>query len=652
MSNSEVLESSAGLFQLRFFMLDFSSNLYLEIQYMPCRNQMKMAWVANRERPLIDTYAILNITEDGKLVIINSNGTFVALNSEQPIMSGNARATLLDSGNLVLKVGEQIVWESFDHPTDTILPGMKLGLFDLKMRQPRKQFLTSWLSPQNPAPGAFTLGVDPNNTKQLVIWERKVIYWRSGIWNGYNFSYLPGLDHKFDTFSFLYSSNENESYFTFTVENTSVSPWIEIDSSGKTVLFELSGDNGFTFESNLTCDDTTLSWSKECVLFEPSKCGSGNVFTQTSGSMSSWEYLNNSELGLSDCRKICTTNCSCNAYASAEPDGTGCKFNRGRKLDNQNSQEVIYIRNNTIVGREMATDHFSDVNKLGQGGFGIVYKGKLPDGLEVAVKRLSKRSGQGQEEFKNEIVLISRLQHRNLIRLLGCCFERKGNILIYEYMPNKSLDSFVFNSTKWSLVDWNKRFCIIEGIAQGLLYLHQYSRLRVIHRDLKTSNVCWMDESQANTNRIIGTYGYMSPEYAMDGSFSVKYDVFSFRVMLLEIISGKKNSGFYLFNSFLNLLGYVNGRGAELVDPRLGETCSANDVLHCVQIALLCVQERPADRPTMLEVVSMLNNKMMLLPAPKEPAFLITSRLHDAGLHKNPRSCSLNHLTISDLEAR
>lgn len=298
----------------------------------------------------------------------------------------------------------------------------------------------------------------------------------------------------------------------------------------------------------------------------------------------------------------------------------------------------------------LATDNFSDENKLGEGGFGPVYKAKLLGGEEVAVKRLSKSSGQGLEEFKNEIILIAKLQHRNLVRLLGCCIHEDERMLLYEYMSNKSLDVFLFDSTKQSLLDWTKRFNIIEGIARGLLYLHRDSRLRIIHRDLKASNILLDEEmspkisdfgmarifggnqNQANTNRVVGTYGYMSPEYAMEGLFSVKSDVYSFGVLVLEIVSGKKNTNSRNHDEdSMNLVGdawklWNEGRTMELVDPSIANSCSRRQVLRCIHVGLLCVQDSPIDRPNMSSVLLMLESETTIYTNPKPPTFSVGLR--------------------------
>ncbi|XP_058092160.1 cysteine-rich receptor-like protein kinase 44 [Magnolia sinica] len=336
-----------------------------------------------------------------------------------------------------------------------------------------------------------------------------------------------------------------------------------------------------------------------------------------------------------------------------------------------------------------ATDNFSAANKLGEGGFGSVYKGRLLDGQEIAVKRLSANSLQGVQEFKNEVALVAKLQHRNLVRLLGCCLEGEEKLLIYEYVPNTSLDKFIFDPIKRAYLDWERRYKIVGGIARGLLYLHEDSRLRIIHRDLKASNILLdadmnskisdfgmakifrVDQTQGNTSRIAGTYGYMSPEYAMHGLFSVKSDVFSFGVLLLEIVTGQKNNSFYESNRAEDLLSYAwrhwkEGTLLELLDSSMRERYSRSEVMRCIHIALLCVQEDVAVRPTMSTVVLMLNSYSVTLPSPSQPAFFVASRMtsdmpvgeydsqaSESDLSRNklhPRS--VNEASITELDPR
>ncbi|KAI9128048.1 hypothetical protein K1719_001041 [Acacia pycnantha] len=334
------------------------------------------------------------------------------------------------------------------------------------------------------------------------------------------------------------------------------------------------------------------------------------------------------------------------------------------------SEELVFMSFATI---KFATDDFSDSNKLGQGGFGSIYKGVLPDGNEIAVKRLSRKSWQGTEEFKNEVILIAKLQHKNLVKLLGCGLEGEEKFLIYEYMSNQSLDKFIFDSEKRSQLDWNTCYGIIMGIARGLLYLHEESRLRIIHRDLKPNNILLdhdmvakisdfgmarifcENQSTANTKRVVGTYGYMAPEYAMGGLFSVKSDIFSFGVILLEIISGKRSSGFYATELASSLLAYAwklwnEGKEMEFVDPQLKEACLSSEVLRCMNIGLLCVQEDPEDRPTMSDVMVLLGSESMSLPQPKQPAFSVGRSVKvDPSLLT---TSSVNHIMVSSVQPR
>ncbi|KAG8072085.1 hypothetical protein GUJ93_ZPchr0006g42999 [Zizania palustris] len=322
-----------------------------------------------------------------------------------------------------------------------------------------------------------------------------------------------------------------------------------------------------------------------------------------------------------------------------------------------------------------ATNHFSKENKLGEGGFGPVYRGVLGGGAEIAVKRLSARSRQGVAEFRNEVELIAKLQHRNLVRLLGCCVEREENMLIYEYLPNRSLDAFLFDSRKSAQLDWKMRHNIILGIARGLLYLHEDSCLKVIHRDIKASNVLLDNkmnpkisdfgmakifeeqgnEVNSNTSHVVGTYGYMAPEYAMEGVFSVKSDVFSLGVLMLEILSGQRNGAMYLRDHQQTLIQdawklWREDKAAEFMDASLGGSYSREEAWRCFHVGLLCVQEGPELRPTMSNVVLMLISHQMQLPEPAQsPLF---TRLNKVSAPETTKTQSVNDVSISMIDPR
>ncbi|XP_021677946.2 cysteine-rich receptor-like protein kinase 44 [Hevea brasiliensis] len=349
-----------------------------------------------------------------------------------------------------------------------------------------------------------------------------------------------------------------------------------------------------------------------------------------------------------------------------------------KNLDENRSKECLKFNFETI---RLATEDFSDHNKLGQGGFGAVYKGVLSDGQVVAVKRLSRNSKQEEVDFKNEVMLVARLQHRNLVRLLGFCFEGHERLLIYEYVPNSSLDHYIFDLEKRLLTNWGTRYKIIVGIARGILYLHEDSQLRIIHRDLKVSNILLdeemnpkisdfgtarlfpTDQSEDATSKIVGTFGYMAPEYAFQGILSVKLDVFSFGVLILEIISGQK------CNKFRNgeeeeerdLITYawdnwIEGTASNIIDPILIGAASTPDILRCIQIGLLCVQADAGKRPTMASVVLMLDSCSVALPALSEPAYFVYSEHMSilSGNQSKSRSAQLsaNQCSISELEPR
>ncbi|KAG6641561.1 hypothetical protein CIPAW_09G082300 [Carya illinoinensis] len=298
-----------------------------------------------------------------------------------------------------------------------------------------------------------------------------------------------------------------------------------------------------------------------------------------------------------------------------------CIFYRRVRKSRERLQKKLKFEYGTI---EVATENFSAQNKLGEGGFGAVYKGKFPNGKEIAaVKRLSMSSQQGDAEFKNEVMLVAMLQHQNLTRLPGLCLKGSERLLVYELVRNSSLDKFIFDRIKRAQLNWELRDNIIQGITRGPLYIHQDSRLRIIHHDLKASNILLdadmnpkisdfgtarlfeVDQSQANTHKIVGTYGYMPSEYAICGHFSVKSDVFSFGVLVLEIVSSKKiNSIICNGDNEGGLLSYAwkNWRErtiSNLADPTIRNSCSETQIMRCIHIGLLCVQENLADRPNM-----------------------------------------------------
>ncbi|KAJ0980790.1 hypothetical protein J5N97_009045 [Dioscorea zingiberensis] len=286
-----------------------------------------------------------------------------------------------------------------------------------------------------------------------------------------------------------------------------------------------------------------------------------------------------------------------------------------------------------------ATDNFSDQSKLGQGGFGPVYKGTLKDGQEIAVKRLSASSGQGMQELRNEVIFVAKLQHRNLVKLLGCCLEDSEKLLVYEYLPNSSLDKILFNF----------------GLAKHFA----------------------LNETQGNTTRIAGTHGYMAPEYLMHGEFSPKSDVFSYGVLVLEIVTGQKNMGIVRCRPAAKLVDHVwkhwhEGTALELIDRRVGDGFPAEQVLRCMHVGLLCVQEDLNKRPSMASVVNMLSSYSTSLPMPSIPGFFTRSstvmesdensgdvdlqsveRWHTNGSTNNrAKLTSVNEISLSVMEPR
>ncbi|KAL7175487.1 hypothetical protein ACSBR2_029146 [Camellia fascicularis] len=750
-AGNNTIVSSGGSFEMGFFRPGNSRNQYLGIWYKKISLKSKtVVWVANREIPLINSSGVLTIINPGILALVNGTGTVIwSVNVTESTQ--NPIAQLMDTGNLVVKdandKSENFLWQSFDYPCDTQLPGMKLGKnFETGL----ERHITSWRSSDDPAQGDYKFQCDPQGYPQNILSYGSVEVYRSGPWNGIGFSGTPNVKpNPYYRYGLVFS--KEEAYYHYELLSPVLSRydvsydghvrrWIWVHEKQEWEIYlilptdycdtyNLCGPNGnCQIENSPACGclnnfvpRNETEWrngyySNGCVRRTPLDCHNGDDFLKYSrykmpDTRNSWFDRN---MTLGECKMKCLENCSCTAYTNLDirGDGSGCLIWFNELIDmrefsedgpdiylrmasselvrlvgfNGKKREIVVVTSALLIGflllgislivylRKMkrknsqlnregirmhnseqgytdkshkedlelplfdlvvianSTNNFSINNKIGEGGFGAVYKGILEGGQEIAVKRLSKNSSQGLDEFKNEVICINKLQHRNLVKLLGCCIQGEETMLIYEYMPNKSLDYFIFDQTGSTLLDWPKRFHIINGIARGLLYLHQDSRLRIIHRDLKASNILLDidmnpkisdfgiarsfggNETEANTNTVVGTYGYISPEYATDGLFSIKSDVFSFGVLVLEIVSSKKNKGFYHSGHRFNLLGhawrlYKEGRSLELIDEALWDSCYLTKVLRSIYVGLLCVQQSREDRPSMSSVVLMLGSE-------------------------------------------
>ncbi|CAJ1780903.1 unnamed protein product [Sphenostylis stenocarpa] len=327
------------------------------------------------------------------------------------------------------------------------------------------------------------------------------------------------------------------------------------------------------------------------------------------------------------------------------------KLTKIKKENNNLCQISSSIRKSSLNYKyetlEKATDYFNSSRKIGQGGAGSVFKGILPNGKLVAVKRLIFNNRQWVDEFFNEVNLISGIEHKNLVKLLGCSIEGPESLLVYEYLPKKSLDQFIFENNRTQILNWKQRFNIILGTAEGLAYLHEGTKIRIIHRDIKSSNVlldenltpkiadfglarCFgADKSHLSTG-IAGTLGYMAPEYLIRGQLTDKADVYSFGVLVLEIVSGRRNNVFREDSgSFLQTVWkhYRSNTLTEAVDPCLGDDFPATEASRVFKIGLLCTQASASLRPSMSQVVYMLINSNEDVPTPNQPPFLNTGVL-------------------------
>ncbi|KAL8510386.1 hypothetical protein ACS0TY_017269 [Phlomoides rotata] len=734
-------------FEMGFFSPGRSPNRFLGIWYKNTPDVV--VWVANRNNFISDSHDVtFSISGNGTLVI-SRNGSII-WSANPSGAASNPILQLMDTGNLVLvnETTEQgssnsYIWQSFDYPADTWLPGMKM-VDDIDTGV--EKFLRSWRNWDDPSPGDFVFRIVNDGLPELAIYRGENKLYRTGQWNGLYFNgftcfpnpifkpefvfkrgRLISMSRPYDSSTVTRGVLDTSGLFQRYTMNARKDKWSRVYTIPRDQCDEygLCGRNGICrvdeavrceclkgFAPKFPKDWDLQDWSGGCTRITPLNCQSGDGFLEVKqvkypDMLSFWLNIS---MSIHECRVECLKNCSCTACASPyiSNGGHGCVLWFEDLIDirdhsTADSKQVIYIRlpdselvhysNIEIKQRPIklilmsiafgvvvsgfinggifmmtrlkrkersnedfelplfkfativaATNNFSVENMIGEGGFGPVYKGILPSEEEIAIKRLSRTSRQGVEEFRSEAILIAKLQHTNLVRLLGCCIEEEEMMLIYEYLQNKSLDYFVFDQNRRKLLTWPNRFNIVMGICRGLLYLHQDSRLKIIHRDLKTSNILLdenlnpkisdfgiaktfrEDQPGARTKRVIGTYGYMAPEYAIAGNFSVKSDIFSMGMILLEIVSGKKNRKFEYSTPQKNInIAWVlwkENKTLELMDECLKHTFVESEVKRCIHVGLLCVQNFAEDRPTMSSVLFMLGNDEAILPEPKEPAIV------------------------------
>ncbi|XP_015897150.3 G-type lectin S-receptor-like serine/threonine-protein kinase At4g27290 isoform X3 [Ziziphus jujuba] len=667
-SDGRGLTSKDGNFELGFFSPANSSSRFLGIwnRKIPLRT---VSWIANVHKPINDSSGILMINGSANAVLLSQNTT-VVWSSSSSKQSENPILQLLNSGNLVLRDGKDgnsgiFLWQSFDCPIGTVgLSARRVSLSasadvcdsyglcgaygvctinELQVCKCLKGFKP--VSPEKWKERDYTQGCERN--KPLKCQENT------------GFIKYVGLKLPDNKNGWVSQGMDMKECKAKCLSNCSCIAFASSDAKGGSACTIWLSDlidirrllNGGGQDLYVRVPDSELG-AKNGVKVKIVVIIVAVVFT-VSGLLLAAYYIRKN-------RKM--------SKEKMDIYGTTGQNNNGPEED----LELPLFKLSTIAS---ATNNFSFNNKLGQGGFGSVYRGVLMDGQEIAVKRLSPNSGQGPNEFKNEVILIAKLQHRNLVRLLGYCIHGEEKLLIYEYMPNRSLDFYIFDQAQGKLLDWRKRFNIILGVARGLLYLHEDSRLRIIHRDLKPSNVLLDkemnpkisdfgmartfggDQTEGVTRRVVGTFGYMAPEYAIDGQFSVKSDVFSFGILMLEIISGKKNRGFYHHGDNLDLVGYAwklweEERSQELVDECFRDSCTLLEVLRCIHVSLLCVQKLPEDRPSMSTLILMLGDEKTL-PRPKKPRLFIGKHSSEADSSSIKQEISsTNELTISILDAR
>ncbi|KAK8642168.1 hypothetical protein V6N13_011525 [Hibiscus sabdariffa] len=587
--DGDVVISRGNTFALGFFSPGNSRYRYVGIWYYQVPKKT-VVWVANRENPINDTSGTLSISSQGNLVLYHKNQTILVWSTNSSVShskSKNPTARLLDSGNLVLAQNDAPYWQSFDYPTNTVLLSMKIGL---NLTTGLNRILTSWKSPDDPGIGNFTYMIDPTGFPQLFLYKGSVKFWRGGSWTGgRRWVGVPEMIRsQIFNISFTYSDGEVSEMLE--VNNPSVISISIANETGLVQRFIWSGQEQrwITYWSapkeecdyyghcgpNSNCDQTQVN-KLDCSClpgFEPksaetwslrdwsggcgrkpnaSICEDGEGFVKVAGVKIPDTAVANADmsLGLKQCRHKCLRNCSCTAYAYAfaERDGgTGCLTWYGDLMDIKTYSDAgqdLYVRVDAV-----------DLAKYRKNG--KVSKKQMAAILVVSVAAML------------SIVAFAYYLARRVRR-----GRTRGSSLSFTTSSMRFEASL--NGTSAELPSFN--------LGTMAASTNNFSSDNRLGQDFGMARIFGGDQVEANTLRVVGTYGYMSPEYAMHGQFSIKSDVYSFGVLLLEIITGRRNSVYYPDSPTSNLIGYVwelwrNEKATEIIDSSLGRAYPSAEV--------------------------------------------------------------------------
>ncbi|KAJ8749192.1 hypothetical protein K2173_018664 [Erythroxylum novogranatense] len=753
LSGDQTIQSSGGAFELGFFKPSGNlSNYYIAIWYNRKRvTQQTSVWVANRENPVSNRFSSELKISNGNLVLFNESKIPIwSTNLSSSGSSSSVEAVLLDTGNLVLRDGSnssEAPWQSFDHPSETWLPGGKIGVNKITNRS---TLLTSWKNREDPSRGLFSLELDPGGTSQYFIkWNYTKQFWTSGVWNGRIFSLVPEMRLNY-IYNFSYIDGDKERYFTYSLYNDSILSRFVMDVGGQIQQqswLDTSGQwNLFWSQPRVQCEVYAYcgpfgscnvksqpfcscltgfepksydEWGSEvysggCVRRTSLQCQNSTVvngkrdkFLPILSQKSKQDPNTKTSRSLQECESTCLSNCSCTAYAY---DTNQCSLWFEDLLDLQDADSggtTFYIRlaasefsssklsKGVIIGAvvgsiavlailgllvfiilrrirtsvkpgrvvegtlvaftyrdlQNATKNFSQ--RLGGGGFGSVFRGVLPDSIVIAVKKLESIS-QGEKQFRTEVSTIGTIQHVNLVRLRGFCSEGNRRLLVYDYMPNGSLNSHLFaEENESSVLDWKTRYSIALGTARGLTYLHEKCRDCIIHCDIKPENILLDAEFCPKVadfglaklvgrefSRVLttmrGTRGYLAPEWISGVAITAKADVYSYGMMLFEFVSGIRNSQYSedgkvkFFPTWAASQITAGNDLLTLLDPRLEGNADLEELTRICKVACWCIQDDESQRPTMGQVVQVLDGilNVNMPPVPRSLQVFVDNQEH------------------------